>query len=304
MKHPLRTLAVGLALAGTAVTGVGLTTASASGSTTSTSTAPTTSTLVGIRAGHHPGYDRFVLEFRGPVPAQRSVAWVSRVTQDGSGATVRLAGHAFLAVRLSPAVAHDSTGARTVPGRQTFALPNLTQYALAGDFEGVVGVGLGLQRKETVHVSTLSSPSRLVIDVATPYDWVTVGDYFLDANRYAAGTRPYLVRRSRPAIPPAVARQALERLFAGVTAGERADGLRFVSSHATGFTDFSVSGGVARLRLTGGCDSNGSTFTVANEIMPTLKQFASIDHVKIYGPAGYTEQPSGTSDSIPPCLEP
>ena len=161
MKHSLRTLVIGLAVAGTTVTGIGLT-------ATSASSAPSTATLVAIRAGHHTGYDRFVLEFSGPVPS-RSITWVSQVIQDGSGKPVRLAGHAFLNVRLANSVAHDGAGHATAPGRQTFALPNLTQYALAGDFEGVVNVGLGYQRKETVHVSTLSSPSRLVIDVSTPY---------------------------------------------------------------------------------------------------------------------------------------
>jgi hypothetical protein len=77
-----------------------------------------------------------------------------------------------------------------------------------------------------------------------------------------------------------------------------------VSSKATGFTDLSISGGIARVRLTGGCAGNGSTFTVADEIMPTLRQFSTVDYVKIYGPAGYTEAPTGNSDSIPPCLEP
>ena len=48
----------------------------------------------------------------------------------------------------------------------------------------------------------------------------------------------------------------------------------------------------------------GSTVTVANEIVPTLTQFPSVDWVKIYGPGGHTEQPSGSSDAIPTCLEP
>jgi hypothetical protein len=61
---------------------------------------------------------------------------------------------------------------------------------------------------------------------------------------------------------------------------------------------------VARLRLTGGCSSGGSTASIANEISPTLKQFSTVDFVKIYDPAGRTETPNGLSDSIPFCLEP
>jgi len=45
-------------------------------------------------------------------------------------------------------------------------------------------------------------------------------------------------------------------------------------------------------------------FTIANEIMPTLKQFSSVRWVKIYDPAGHTERPTGHTDSIPTCLEP
>ena len=93
-------------------------------------------------------------------------------------------------------------------------------------------------------------------------------------------------------------------LFAGPTEAEYKRGLRFVASGADGFTNLSIRSGVARVRLTGGCRSGGSTFTVANEIRPTLKQFASIRYVKVLDPLGRTERPTGSSDSIPECLEP
>ena len=62
--------------------------------------------------------------------------------------------------------------------------------------------------------------------------------------------------------------------------------------------------GVARVWLTGRLSSGGSTFTVASEIMPTLKQFPSVRWVKIYDRNGRTERPFGHSDSIPFSLEP
>lgn len=52
------------------------------------------------------------------------------------------------------------------------------------------------------------------------------------------------------------------------------------------------------------CSVHGSTFAVADEIVPTLKQFSSVRWVKIHDPQGRTEQPTGQSDSIPECLEP
>jgi len=76
-------------------------------------------------------------------------------------------------------------------------------------------------------------------------------------------------------------------------------------SLSTGVRDLPVAPNrVARVRLTGGCSSGGSTFTVANLISPTLKQFPTVRWVKIYDPAGTTESPTGQSDSIPECLEP
>jgi hypothetical protein len=54
----------------------------------------------------------------------------------------------------------------------------------------------------------------------------------------------------------------------------------------------------------GGCSSGGSTVTIAGEIMPTLRQFATVDWVKIYGPGGHTADPTGPTDSIPDCLNP
>jgi hypothetical protein len=109
---------------------------------------------------------------------------------------------------------------------------------------------------------------------------------------------------SRPVIPPAVARGALQRLFAGPTPAEQAARLAFVASRAAGSADLTVKKGIARVRLTGGCSSGGSTFTIANEIMPTLRQFPTVDWVKIYDPSGHTERPTGNVDSIPECLEP
>lgn len=96
----------------------------------------------------------------------------------------------------------------------------------------------------------------------------------------------------------------MDRLFAGPLPRERANGLRLLRSRATSFDDLSVESGIARVRLVGGCDSGGSTVTIAGSIMPSLRQFASVDWVKIYDPAGSTGSPTGSSDSIPDCLNP
>jgi Fe-S cluster biogenesis protein NfuA len=92
--------------------------------------------------------------------------------------------------------------------------------------------------------------------------------------------------------------------LAGPTAAEQAARLVVETSGATGFTALSIDGGIASVQLVGGCDSRGSTMTVANLITPTLKQFPTVDHVKIFDPDGNTGTPTGASDSIPGCLNP
>jgi hypothetical protein len=264
-----------------------------------------TATLVAIRAAHHPDYDRVVFEFAGPLPAHRDVGYVPELIGDPSGLPVPVAGDAILQVRMAVAAGHDENGNVTYgPTRRTYPLPNVIQVVNSGDFEGVLTFGIGLARQTTVNTFTLTNPSRVVVDISTPFRTVPVEVHFLDLYRFEQNIEPYTRSVSRPVIPPATARGALQRLFAGPTEAELAQRLRFVNSDATGFTGLSISNGIARVRLTGGCSSHGSTFTIAGEIFPTLKQFSSVHWVKIYDPAGNTEQPTGQTDSIPECLEP
>ncbi|HEY1345631.1 MAG TPA: GerMN domain-containing protein [Streptosporangiaceae bacterium] len=294
--YRLRFAALALALAGLGGLAVPAATVSA---------ATAVPTLTQIRASHHSGYDRLVFQFRGPLPALRIARYVSQVTAEGSGLPVRVAGSARLQVHFVQATGHNAQGGITYgPARRTFALPNLIQVASAGEDEHHLRFGVGLARQEPFHMSTLTQPSRVVIDVRTPYRTVSVRDYFLNSHRFATGQSPYTQPVYRPVIPPATAFGALQRLFAGPTQAERAAGLRFVASQATGFKNLTINDGVARVQLTGGCSSGGSTFTVANEIRPTLKQFPSVHWVKIYDPSGHTERPYGHTDSIPQSLEP
>lgn len=263
----------------------------------------TSSTLTAIRAAHHPGtahqpgFDRLVFEFSGQLPAQRSARYVSTVFADPSGKVVPVSGSARLLVRFFAA------GVRPLLNQRSYALPGLLQVVKAGSFESVLTYGVGVARKEPVHLFTLANPARVVIDIPTPYRTVTVHVFMADSHGFGTGKHP-VKAVDRPAIPPALALGALQRLFAGPTQAEVAAGLSFVSSEATGFKNLTISDHVARVQLTGGCASHGSTLTIANEITPTLKQFASVNWVKIYDPAGHTERPTGHFDSIPTCLEP
>lgn len=287
-------LALGLALL------LGLTAAP-----TQATAAPTTPQLVAVRAASHPGFDRVVFEFAGGLPATRVARYVPQLTEDGSGRPVRIAGAAVLQLTMFQANGHDEqTGQSTSPRRLVPALPNVVEIVRSGDFEATVSYGIGLVQQRAVKVFTLTGPSRVVLDIGAPTELAWRAVHFLDVADFAEGNEPYTepVLRRVPALTPAGA--VLHHLFAGPTRAEQAFGLAVVRSGATGFRDLSIRDGIARLRLTGGCSSGGSTFTIADLIMPTLKQFSTVDHVKIFDPQGRTGSPTGRTDSIPECLEP
>jgi hypothetical protein len=125
-------------------------------------------TLTDVRAGSHPGFDRVVFEFRGGAVPQHRVAYVQQLVEDASGKPVSVAGAADLEVVFHGANAHDSSGAPTVsPRRFSTGLPAVKEIAELGDFEAVVSYGIGVDVRRPIKVSTLSNPSRLVIDVST-----------------------------------------------------------------------------------------------------------------------------------------
>ncbi len=289
-------------LAGAAATlAAGTITTATAGATT----VPVAPTLTQVSAAHHYGHDQLVFQFRGGVPAQYSASYVSQVIGDASGLPVNVVGSALLRVRFAPAAGHNEKGIVTYGAtKRTYALPEIIQVANAGDFESVLSFGVGLAQKAPFYMYTQPRLGRVVLDVKAPFRTIPVRDYFLSSHRFAVGRAPYTEPVYRPVVPPATAFGAMQRLFAGPTQAELARGLRFVSSGATGFKILSIRDGVARVQLTGKVSSGGSTFTIADEIMPTLKQFRSVHWVKIYDARGHTERPFGHSDSIPFSLEP
>jgi hypothetical protein len=146
-----------------------------------------------------------------------------------------------------------------------------------------------------------SEPPSVTETTAT----TTISVYFQDVARYQVGTEPYekAVTRTIP-VPASLPEAVLTELFLGPTPAESAAGLAVVLSGTTGFSDFAVVNGVARIYLTGTCNSSGSTYTIANLIAANLAQFPEIQWIKIYDQNGQTETPDGQSGSIPFCLEP
>lgn len=264
---------------------------------------PEPPTLVSVKAKHVGEVDRVTFRFSGGLPDHVLPRWVDKVTYDGSGLPVRVAGSKVLVVGFTSATAHDEDGV-TVGRRKAYALPNVITSVYAGDFEGYVAVGLGVQKQTSYTVTTRSNPDRVVVDVAADFPTTTRKIWLVDTDAVETGDGPVFVPRPRRVRADAPAAAALHALFAGPTRQERAAGLRLVRSGAWGFDDLAITDGVARLRLTRACKSGGSTVTVAGEIAPTLRQFPTVDWVKIAAPGGGTEQPTGPSDSIPACLEP
>lgn len=268
-----------------------------------TSAPPEVPTLTSVTARHVGDVDRVTFTFSNGLPTHVYPRWVDRVAYDGSGIPVRVAGAKILAVGFTSATAHDADGL-TVAKRTAYALPNVITSVYAGDFEGYVSIGLGVQERTSFSVRRLSNPDRVVVDVAAGFPTTKRRVWFVDADAVEAGTGPIFVPRVRHVRSDTPAAAALHALFAGPTRKERAAGLRLVRSGAWGFDDLSIADRVARLRLTRACRSGGSTVTVAGQVAPTLRQFPTVDWVKISAPGGSTEQPDGPTDSIPACLEP
>jgi Sporulation and spore germination len=272
--------------------------------------------LIDVRTGNHPaeGFDRVVFDFRDDTSTPGfSVSYVEQIIEDPRGTPLEMLPGAKLLVDMRWAAAHDDDGQLTVPPEDLDlrpGLPRIKQVKRAGDFEAVLTFGIAVDPAgdpAPFHAYVLSG-NRLVIDVAHAGQspWYCGQVYFGDQQKITAGIDPPVTTVERRLTKPAVAGAAMRELFKGPNQAERERGLVFVDSHATGFADLRISQWkVAHVRLLGPISSDGSAvITIATQIIPTLKQFATVDWVKIYDEDGKTEQPDGPVDSIPSQLEP
>lgn len=117
-----------------------------------------------VRVGAHPGYDRFVLEFSGPVPTYTVTPQSdSQFTLTPKGGTVTLEGTNGVLIT----VQHIDWTAYTGPTSLRPEFTYLREARLIQNFEGVQQWGLGIAGVVAVRISTLTSPARLVVDVTT-----------------------------------------------------------------------------------------------------------------------------------------
>ena len=130
--------------------------------------------LVQISVGYHPGehgqlpYSRMSFTFTQAFPGYH-FEWVSQLVGDASGKVVPLAGTDVLRVVFDQAQAHSADGTRSTivsqPGRP-IGYPSMTDYARAGDYEGVLTYGIGSTRA-VLHSNPQTSVRAYEVEVVT-----------------------------------------------------------------------------------------------------------------------------------------
>ena len=135
--------------------------ADASGGSTSAG-----SRVTAVRADQHgvQGYDRFVIEFDGTIPGYTVKRQGNATfTQSPKGDTVTLTGDHGVLVTIQPVTDWTSySGPTAFSAIGTF----IRQAKQVENFEAAQQWGIGVQGNPCMHVFTLTSPSRLVIDIA------------------------------------------------------------------------------------------------------------------------------------------
>jgi hypothetical protein len=123
------------------------------------------SNVVGVRIGQHDGYDRLVIEFSGAIPSYKvQLRSGTSFTDSPRGQTVTLNGTNGVLVVVHP-VFNWTSYSGPVAFKPDF--PILREARQIENFEGYQQWALGIQGTPCLRVTTLASPSRLVVDVAT-----------------------------------------------------------------------------------------------------------------------------------------
>jgi hypothetical protein len=132
--------------------------------------------LADVRTGVHEGFDRIVLEFEGDEPPSYRVRYIDPpVREDGSGNEVEVEGSAFIEMHLAPAAGVDLSGdgeefeqTYTGPTRLSPGGEVVRELVRTGDFEANLTWVAGVDGRGGFDVTVLTSPLRLVVDVAHP----------------------------------------------------------------------------------------------------------------------------------------
>jgi murein DD-endopeptidase MepM/ murein hydrolase activator NlpD len=160
----------------------------------------------------------------------------------------------------------------------------------------------------TLTPTRTSTPTRTPTHTRQPSPtplYYKVNVYFVNRFRYNNNLVPFEVNGVRWARSNNTIGTVLDEYFKGPGATELYSyGWIALYNGFTGYSRFELSNGVAHVYLIGTCDRAGATYTIANLLTFNLKQFPEVQFVKIYDQNGSTQNPSGSSDSIPACLQP
>ena len=108
--------------------------------------------LVQIKVGSHPAasgeraYDRISFTFTNAYPSYQ-IAFAGKLVADGSGRVIPLGGQGVLKIVFTGAQAHTADGTKSSVISQpssSIGFQRMTDYAQAGDFEGVLSYGIGI----------------------------------------------------------------------------------------------------------------------------------------------------------------
>ena len=137
------------------------------------STGTTVALLGNVRVARNDGFDRVVFEFTGDALPEWEVAYQDGpFTSDGEGAPVAVDGGAYLRVLMRGASGFDmDTGQQTYDGGDRIdgtasGAEQVVEVVRLGDFEAQMEWIVGLDEKVPFKVTTLTGPTRLVVDVA------------------------------------------------------------------------------------------------------------------------------------------
>ncbi len=129
-------------------------------------------TVSGIRIGHQPGFDRVVYELGGAGTPGWIVQYADQAVQDASGKLIDVAGNSILEVQITGSAYPFDNGVTPYSGPDPATDPSAPGVAgvyRSAVYEGTTQSFIGVHAdRPAFSVSTLTGPTRLVIDIATP----------------------------------------------------------------------------------------------------------------------------------------
>lgn len=124
--------------------------------------------IVDVRVAAHDTFDRVVFEFQGSGTPGWNVDYTADPTREGSGEPIEVAGRTVLGVAITGVGYPSDTGVEPYDGPNPVpGTSGVREVYLDGIFEGMSVAFIGVDAdRPAVSVSTLSNPTRLVVDIA------------------------------------------------------------------------------------------------------------------------------------------